>query len=64
MRYIKTEKIRLGDMPRAVSLATVFGQARNILQRENKVPVRMVLLNRGKKYCDLLVSFIYDEKGE
>lgn len=57
---IKTEKIKLNDTPATISLAKVFERARDVLQQENKIPIRMILLDRKRKQCDLLVSFIYD----
>ena len=62
MRGIKTEKIKLDDVRSTTSLAAIFKQVKDSLQRESKIPIRMVLLDRNKKQCNLLVSFIYDGK--
>lgn len=59
MISIKTEKIKLSNTPAAVSLAEVFKRAKSALQHEGKVPIRMIVLNRNRNQCDLLVSFIY-----
>lgn len=62
MRSIQTRKIKIADLPPSATLAVVFRRAKEVLKQNNKIPIRMVLLEHKKGYFNLLVSFIYENK--
>jgi len=62
MRGIQTKKIKLTGFPPSATLAVVFRRAEEVLKQDNKIPIRMILLDHKKGYANLLVSFIYENE--
>ena len=60
MRGIKTRTIKINNLPPAATLAAIFRRAKEDLEENGKIPIRMVVLNHKKGSANLLVSFIYE----
>lgn len=62
MKGIQTKKVKIIGFTPSTTLAAIFRRAKEVLKRDNRIPIRMILLDHKKEYADLLVSFIYENK--